>query len=84
MTPILCEQLADERFGPGFDAYLAQRAGAARADVAPLRAKGDAAVALIAEFWARFYEEARADFAARDGGLLPALSAVSPTSGRSR
>ncbi len=27
MTPILCEQLADARFGPGFDAYLAQRAG---------------------------------------------------------
>jgi 1,4-alpha-glucan branching enzyme len=32
MTPVLCEQLTDARFGPGFDAYLAQRAVAARAD----------------------------------------------------
>jgi 1,4-alpha-glucan branching enzyme len=73
MTPVLCEQLTDARFGPGFDAYLAQRAAAARADVAPLTAKGDTAAVRVAEFWVKFYEEARADFAAREGGLLPAF-----------
>jgi len=30
MTPVLCEQLQDPRFAPGFDAYLAQRARAAQ------------------------------------------------------
>jgi 1,4-alpha-glucan branching enzyme len=73
MTPILCEQLADARFGPGFDAYLAQRAAAARSDVAPLAAKGDAAAVSVASFWERFYTQARADFAALEGGLLPAF-----------
>ena len=40
MTPVLCEQLADARFGPGFDAYLAQRAAAARATSAAPREGG--------------------------------------------
>ncbi|HQQ78867.1 MAG TPA: DUF1957 domain-containing protein [Thermoanaerobaculia bacterium] len=73
MTPILCEQLSDARFGPGFDAYLAQRAAAARKDLETLGALGDAGAVSVATFWATFYEEARADFAAREGGLLPAF-----------
>ena len=38
MTPVLSEQLADERFTRGFDDYLAQRARAAREDEARLSA----------------------------------------------
>ena len=70
MTPVLCEQLADARFATGFDAYLAQRAAAARADRERLGSLGDAGAVALAEFWTRFYEEIRADFASRVGGLL--------------
>lgn len=73
MTPILCEQLADARFGPGFDAYLAQRAAAARKDREHLASLGDDGAVMVAEFWTTFYEDARADFASRDGGLLPSI-----------
>jgi 1,4-alpha-glucan branching enzyme len=73
MTPVLCEQLADARFASGFDAYLAQRGAAARADVAQLASLGDADGAGVAGFWAGFYDDLRADFASRAGGLLPSF-----------
>jgi 1,4-alpha-glucan branching enzyme len=76
MTPILCEQLTDDRFAAGFDAYLLQRASAARKDQEHLAALGDPAAASLADFWARFYDETRADFAARPGGIVPAFRAL--------
>jgi 1,4-alpha-glucan branching enzyme len=70
MTPVLCEQLADERFTVGFDAYLSQRARAAREDGERLGAAGDGAAVLIAGFWTDFYEDLRRDFARRGDGLV--------------
>ncbi len=73
MTPVLCEQLADARFGPAFDGYLEQRAAAARKDRVHLATLGDTGAVAVADLWIRFYEEVRADFASRPGGLLPAF-----------
>ncbi|HEY6098868.1 MAG TPA: hypothetical protein VIW03_05535, partial [Anaeromyxobacter sp.] len=73
MTPVLCEQLQDPRFAPGFDAYLAQRARAAREDEARLLAAGDAHAASLAASWSAFYAGHRADFARREDGLVPAF-----------
>src|SRR5262249_29569646 len=41
-----------------------------------LSALGDAGAARLATFWAEFYDETRADFAARPGGLVPAFRAL--------
>ena len=73
MTPILCEQLTDGRFASGFDAYLAQRADAARKDREHLAPLGDRGAAALAAFWERFYVETRADFASRPGGIVGAF-----------
>ena len=73
MTPVLSEQLADERFTRGFEGYLAQRARAAREDEARLSASGDAPAASVAEFWSAFYEGLRSDLARRPGGLTPSF-----------
>ena len=73
MTPVLCEQLQDPRFAPGFDAYLAQRGLAAREDEERLRAVGDADAARLAASWSDFYAGHRADFARRPEGLVPAF-----------
>ena len=73
MTPVLCEQLQDPRFAPGFDVYLAQRARAAREDEARLLAAGDTHAASLAATWSAFYAGHRADFARRTDGLIPAF-----------
>jgi 1,4-alpha-glucan branching enzyme len=70
MTPVLCEQLGDARFKTGFDAYLVQRAAAARKDRDHLASLGDPGAAALAEFWTTFYDETRAYVASREGGLL--------------
>jgi 1,4-alpha-glucan branching enzyme len=70
MTPVLCEQLQDPRFAPGFEAYLAQRARAAGEDQVRLSSIGDSPAASVAGFWATFYGNLRADFARRPGGLV--------------
>jgi 1,4-alpha-glucan branching enzyme len=69
MTPVLSEQLADPRFAPGFDAYLAQRARAAGEDGERLSTSGDAPAVSVAAFWSAFYGGLRADFARRSGDL---------------
>src|SRR5476649_1043552 len=73
MTPVLCEQLQDPRFAPGFDAYLAQRARAAGADHARLSSLGDSHADSVAGSWAAFYGSLRAEFARRAGGLVPSF-----------
>ena len=76
MTPVLSEQLADERFTRGFEDYLAQRTRAAREDEARLSASGDAQATSVAGFWSAFYEGLRSDFAGREGGLTPSFHAL--------
>jgi 1,4-alpha-glucan branching enzyme len=73
MTPVLSEQLADPRFAPGFEAYLAQRARSAGEDEARFASAGDGAAASVARFWTAFYGSLRADFARRGGGLIPSF-----------
>jgi len=62
MTPVLCEQLQDERFKRGFRWYLRQRARAAEEDRDRFSAAGDAAMADLAEKWRGHYREVRRDF----------------------
>jgi len=64
MTPVLAEQLQDERFKVGFRFYLRQRARAARADRDHFLKTGESPHAEVAEGWRRFYTGLREDFEA--------------------
>lgn len=64
LTPVLAEQLQDERFKTGFRWYLRQRARAAREDV-EVMVRGSEDGAELAERWRSFYAELREDFESR-------------------
>jgi len=66
MTPVLAEQLQDDRFKEGFLRYLAQRARAAALDREALAAIQDEG-ALLGETWRRFYTDLRELFLALPG-----------------
>jgi 1,4-alpha-glucan branching enzyme len=64
MTPVLAEQLEDERFKDGFVRYTAQRARAAALDRDALGQIRDRSASDLAEGWRRFYTELRELFLA--------------------
>lgn len=70
MTPVLSEQLEDERFSEGFITYLAQRSRAAAEDREEFSRAGDGAAAELADWWRRFYEGLREDFDSLPGRNL--------------
>ena len=51
LTPILCEQLADESFKDEFSDWLETNIGNAAADARKFRASGDAAMLILAHRW---------------------------------
>lgn len=67
MTPVLCEQLQDDRFQRGFRWYLRQRSRAAKEDRERLALEGELWAADVAEWWRAFYAGLRDDFEALPG-----------------
>src|SRR5512141_51026 len=67
MTPVLCDQLRDERFLEGFPKYLVQRANAAEEDRAELTQRGDGHMAYLAAWWRDRYAALAAQFDALPG-----------------
>jgi 1,4-alpha-glucan branching enzyme len=70
LTPVLLEQLADERIKSGFMAYAGQRAEAAEADRRYLERSGQPAMQALAERHLAFYRESRRAFESRFAGDL--------------
>ncbi len=75
LSPVLCEQLSDERFSDLFATYCLQFAEAAREDARYFEQKVEEKhFAPIARFWAEWYEQRLQDFQERyKGSILGAL-----------
>jgi len=73
VTPVLCEQLADERFRAGLEPYLALKIKAARDDADQFARTGEPHLADLARDWERFYTGLRHTFEAWNGDLLGRL-----------
>ena len=71
MTPVLCEMLASPSFRSAFGEYAQEKAEAAYIDRRTFEAKGETALAALAEGWERFYALCLADFRNRYGSDLP-------------
>lgn len=65
LTPVLTEQLADERFRREFLAYLHMKQEAARENEAEFNRRGEGRLAELAHFWWRYYEDIERDFVER-------------------
>jgi len=65
LTPILTEQLADERFRQEFVTYVHLKQAAAQNDEAEFTRRGEAPMADLAHFWWRYYEDIERDFLER-------------------
>ncbi len=65
ITPILTEQLADDRFRQEFVSYLHLKQAAAQDDEAEFTRRGENRLADLAHFWRRYYEDIERDFAER-------------------
>ncbi len=59
LTPVVVEQLADERFKEWFPHYLTDRIQVAEANMGEFRYRGDLHLAYLAERWAAHYRELR-------------------------
>jgi 1,4-alpha-glucan branching enzyme len=57
LTPILCEQLADESFKVEFTDWLEAQIGAAAADARTFRAAGDTAMLTLADRWRTWFRQ---------------------------
>ena len=64
LTPILCEQLAAERFKEGFRHYLEVKIRAATANQTEFAATGNDQLQDLAVMWTRYYESIRDQFQA--------------------
>ncbi|MEA2062467.1 MAG: 1,4-alpha-glucan branching protein domain-containing protein, partial [Gemmatimonadota bacterium] len=74
VTPILAEQLADERFKSSFVDYLDNKIAAAAGNKVEFERIGDGHKAYLAGFWDKFYRKARDMFTGElDGDLIGAL-----------
>jgi 1,4-alpha-glucan branching enzyme len=62
LTPVLLEQLANERFRSGFVAYLNERAARARQDRQEFERRNDPTFAALASRWEQWYADRLADF----------------------
>jgi len=62
MTPILAEQLADESFKDGFEAYCQEKIDYALADQERFALEGQLGMQGLALFWQRFYTKALVQF----------------------
>ncbi len=71
MTPVLCEMLASPSFRSAFEEYAREKAEAAYIDRRTFEARGETALAALAEGWERFYALCLADFKNRYGSDLP-------------
>jgi 1,4-alpha-glucan branching enzyme len=67
VTPVLTEQLADERFKQGFDSYLEMKIEAAAENAASFASTGNRRKQALADEWRAFYERVRDDFDNRFG-----------------
>ncbi len=77
LTPVLLDQLADDRIQRGFMAYAGQRAEAAEADRAYFERTGQPAMQALAEQHLSFYRESGRAFESRfDGDLVSAFGAL--------
>lgn len=72
LTPVLLEQLTDERIKDGFLAYVGERAEAAEADRRYFERSGQPAMQALAEGHLAFYRDSRRAFESRFGGDLVA------------
>ena len=62
LSPILLEQLAHPTFKEEFLKYAKQKIDAAEKDADDFRRRGESHFAQVAEFWARFFENAASHF----------------------
>jgi 1,4-alpha-glucan branching enzyme len=76
MSPVLGEQLDDERFAAGFAGYLEAQITFADRNAATAEATGDGRMAATARHWSRLARGAAEDFAARGGDLLSGFAAL--------
>jgi len=77
VTPVLTEQLADERFKQGFDSYLQQKIEAAAENAASFSRMGNERKRSLAENWRAYYEKIRSLFNDRFGcDLIARLRAL--------
>ncbi len=67
LTPVLLEQLADPEFAGEFEAYLGEKADAARANAAEFRRMARPDMAALAEHWHRWYSGLAADYTSTYG-----------------
>jgi 1,4-alpha-glucan branching enzyme len=70
VTPVLAEQLADDRFREEFLAYLHLKQEVARENEGEFLRRGDHQLADLAHFWWRYYEDIERDFRERYGSDL--------------
>ncbi|MBD3401714.1 DUF1957 domain-containing protein [candidate division GN15 bacterium] len=70
LSPILCEQLADERFGEEFYRYLSEKQTAAHRDRDTFAAQGDEHFTGLAERWEQLYAETRDTFERLGGDII--------------
>ena len=71
ITPILAEQLADERFKSSFVEYLENKITAAAENKAEFERIGEGHKAYLAGFWRKFYQQTRNRFTDElDGDIL--------------
>ncbi len=77
VTPILAEQLADERFKNSFSDYLEQKIAAAEENRSEFEQVGDGHKAYLADMWRKFYQDAKELFTEKLGGdILAALRSL--------
>lgn len=65
ITPVLTEQLADDRFRQEFVSYVHLKQAAAQDDEAEFSHRGENRLAGLAHFWWRYYQDIERDFAER-------------------
>src|SRR5260370_4978992 len=70
LTPVLLEQMAHPVFKEGFSKYLDQKIAAARKDEDLFVNRGHGHFMELAQFWRKFYEQARNDFDELGGDLI--------------
>ncbi len=80
LTPILLEQLANDRFKNGFADYLKERQAIAMADLAHFQSTGEKEFAPLAQRWVDWFEQKQAHFE-RIGRDIPAEFAARANEG---
>lgn len=71
LSPVLCEQLADQSFKEEFVSYLEQKIEAARLDAAEFYKYDQTNMLGVAQYWERFYADTRDHFNRLKQDILP-------------